>query len=193
MNREDATDATTAAMHPKVNERLFEARTILIHGEVTTRLAHDVTAQLLALSSESDDDIKIFLHSEGGHVESGDSIHDIITMVKPRIKMIGTGWVASAGVHIYLAVPRKQRYCLPNTRFLIHQPMGGVGGPASDIQIEAEEILKARDRLNRLIADKTDQPVEKVSRDTDRNHWMSPEEAQEYGIVGKIITSARDL
>jgi ATP-dependent Clp protease protease subunit len=193
MNREDATDATTAAMHPKVNERLFEARTILIHGEVTTRLAHDVTAQLLALSSESDDDIKIFLHSEGGHVESGDSIHDIITMVKPRIKMIGTGWVASAGVHIYLAVPRKQRYCLPNTRFLIHQPMGGVGGPASDIQIEAEEILKARDRLNRLIADKTDQPIEKVSRDTDRNHWMSPKEAQEYGIVGKIITSARDL
>jgi ATP-dependent Clp protease protease subunit len=193
MNREDATDATTAAMHPKINERLFEARTVLIHGEVTTRLAHDVTAQLLALSAESDDDIKIFLHSEGGHVESGDSIHDIITMVKPRIKMIGTGWVASAGVHIYLAVPRKQRYCLPNTRFLIHQPMGGAGGPASDIQIEAEEILKARDRLNRLIADKTDQPVEKVSRDTDRNHWMSPEEAQEYGIVGKIITSARDL
>lgn len=193
MNREDATDATTAAMHPKINERLFEARTILVHGEVTTRLAHDVTAQLLALSCESDDDIKIFLHSEGGHVESGDSIHDIITMVKPRIKMIGTGWVASAGVHIYLAVPRKQRYCLPNTRFLIHQPMGGAGGPASDIQIEAEEILKARDRLNRLIADKTDQPIEKVSRDTDRNHWMSPKEAQEYGIVGKIITSARDL
>ena len=193
MNREDATDAINAAVHPKINERLFEARTVLIHGEVTTRLAHDVTAQLLALSAESDDDIKIFLHSEGGHVESGDSIHDIIAMVKPRIKMIGTGWVASAGVHIYLAVPKKQRYCLPNTRFLIHQPMGGAGGPASDIQIEAEEILKARDRLNRLIADKTDQPVEKVSRDTDRNHWMSPEEAQEYGIVGKIITSVRDL
>ncbi len=193
MNREDATDAITAAVHPKINERLFEARTVLIHGEVTTRLAHDVTAQLLALSSESDDDIKVFLHSEGGHVESGDSIHDIIAMVKPRIKMIGTGWVASAGVHIYLAVPKKQRYCLPNTRFLIHQPMGGVGGPASDIQIEAEEILKARDRLNRLIADKTGQSTEKVSRDTDRNHWMSPEEAQEYGIVGKIISSARDL
>ncbi len=193
MNREDATDAITAAVHPKISERLFEARTVLIHGEVTTRLAHDVTAQLLALSAESDDDILIFLHSEGGHVESGDSIHDIITMVKPRIKMVGTGWVASAGVHIYLAVPRKQRYCLPNTRFLIHQPMGGAGGPASDIQIEAEEILKARDRLNRLIADKTDQPVEKVSKDTDRNHWMSPEEAQEYGIVGKIITSAREL
>jgi ATP-dependent Clp protease protease subunit len=193
MSKEDATDAITAAVHPKIHERLFEARTILIYGEVNTRMAHDVTAKLLALSAESDDDIKIFLHSEGGHVESGDSIHDIIAMVKPRIKMIGTGWVASAGVHIYLAVPKKDRYCLPNTRFLIHQPMGGAGGAASDIQIEAEEILKARDRLNRLIADKTGQPIEKVSQDTDRNHWMSPEEAQEYGIVGKIITSARDL
>jgi len=193
MSREDTTDEITAAVHPKINERLFEARTILIHGEVTTRLARDVTAQLLALSAESDDDIKIFLHSEGGHVESGDSIHDIISMVKPRIKMIGTGWVASAGVHIYLAVPRKDRYCLPNTRFLIHQPMGGAGGAATDIQIEAEEILKARDRLNRLIAEKTGQPIEKVSQDTDRNHWMSPEEAQEYGIVGKIISSSRDL
>jgi ATP-dependent Clp protease protease subunit len=193
MSREDTTDEITAAVHSRINERLFEARTVLIHGEVTTRLARDVTAQLLALAAESDDDIKIFLHSEGGHVESGDSIHDIISMVKPRIKMIGTGWVASAGVHIYLAVPRKDRYCLPNTRFLIHQPMGGAGGAATDIQIEAEEILKARDRLNRLIAEKTGQPIEKVSQDTDRNHWMSPEEAQEYGIVGKIISSSRDL
>ncbi len=193
MSKEDTTDAVNAAIHPKINERLFEARTVLIHGEVTSRLAHDVTAQLLALSAESDDDIVIFLHSEGGHVESGDSIHDIIAMVKPRIKMIGTGWVASAGVHIYLAVPKKDRYCLPNPRFLIHQPMGGAGGAAMDIQIEAEEILKARDRLNRLIADKTGQPTEKVRHDTDRNHWMSPEEAQEYGIVGKIISSADDL
>ncbi len=193
MSGEDTTDAIAAAVHPKIKERLFEARTVLIHGEVTTRLAHDTTAQLLALSSESDDDIKIFLHSEGGHVESGDSIHDIIGMVKPRIKIIGTGWVASAGVHIYLAVPRKDRYCLPNTRFLIHQPMGGAGGAATDIQIEAEEILKARSRLNRLIADKTGQSIEKVSQDTDRNHWMSPEEAREYGIVGQIISSASEL
>jgi ATP-dependent Clp protease protease subunit len=193
MSREDATDAISAAVQPKINERLFKARTVLIHGEVNTRLARDVTAQLLALSAESDDDIKIFLHSEGGHVESGDSIHDIISFVKPRIKMIGTGWVASAGVHIYLAVPKTQRYCLPNTRFLIHQPMGGAGGAASDIQIEAEEILKARDRLNRLIAERTGQPIEKVSLDTDRNHWMSPEEAQEYGIVGKIIHSAGEV
>ena len=101
--------------------------------------------------------------------------------------------MASAGVHIYLAAPKQDRYCLPNTRFLIHQPMGGAGGPATDIQIEAEEILKARDRLNRLIAERTGQPIERVSQDTDRNHWMSPEEARDYGIVGKIIASAGDL
>jgi ATP-dependent Clp protease protease subunit len=186
-------DKDYPSINSKIATRLFEMRTVLIHGEITSQLARNISAQLLALSSESDDDITIFIHSEGGHVEAGDSIHDMISFVKPRIKMIGTGWVASAGVHVYLAAPKRDRYCLPNTRFLIHQPMGGVGGPASDIQIEAEEILKARDRLNRLIAEKTGQSLERVSQDTDRNHWMSPEEARDYGIVGKIIASAGEL
>jgi ATP-dependent Clp protease protease subunit len=189
----DAAEAIAGAVPPKVSERLFESRTILIHGEITSRVAREVTAQLLALSAASDDDITVFVHSEGGHVEAGDSIHDMMNFVKPRVKMIGTGWVASAGVHIFLAVPKKDRYCLPNTRFLIHQPMGGAGGAASDIQIEAEEILKARERLNQTIATQTGQPIDKVSSDTDRNHWMSPEEAQEYGIVGKIISSSAEL
>ena len=117
----------------------------------------------------------------------------MISFVKPRIVMIGTGWVASAGVHVYLAASKPDRYCLPNTRFMIHQPLGGAGGPATDIQIEAEEILKARDRLNQLIAAKTGQSIERVSQDTDRNHWMSPEEALAYGIVGKIIASSSEL
>ncbi len=186
-------DAELSPVDSKIAKRLFELRTVLIHGEVTSRMARDVTAQLLVLAGESDDDITIFIHSEGGHVESGDSIHDMISFVKPRIKMVGTGWVASAGVHIYLAAPKQDRYCLPNTRFLIHQPMGGAGGAASDIQIEAEEILKARDRLNRLIAEKTGQSLERVSHDTDRNHWMSPEEALDYGIVGKIIATAAEV
>jgi ATP-dependent Clp protease protease subunit len=186
-------EAETSSIDSKIAKRLFGMRAVLIHGEVTSRMARDVTAQLLALSGESDEDITIYLHSEGGHVESGDSIHDMISFVKPRIKMIGTGWVASAGVHIYLAASKEDRYCLPNTRFMIHQPMGGAGGPATDIQIEAEEILKARDRLNLLIAEKTGQSIERVSQDTDRNHWMSPEEAREYGIVGKIIASAAEL
>ena len=177
----------------RVANKLFDARTILIHGEINSKLAQLVTAQLLALSAESDDTITIFLHSEGGHVEAGDSIHDIIKFVKARVRIVGTGWVASAGTHIYLAAEKDDRLSLPNTRFLIHQPLGGVGGSASDIRIEAEEILKARERLNQAIADATGQPLDQVAKDTDRNHWMSPEEAAEYGIVGRVIASADDL
>ena len=177
----------------KIFERLFQSRTVLIHGEVNSRLAQQVTAQLLALAAAGEDPITIFIHSEGGHVEAGDSIHDIVRFVKPTVRMIGTGWVASAGTHIYLAAPKKDRFCLPNTRFMIHQPLGGVGGKATDIRIEAEEILKARERLNRTIADATGQPLERVAKDTDRNYWMSPEEALAYGIVGKIIKSASEL
>jgi len=179
--------------HSKIAERLLDARTILIVGEITSKLAQQVTAQLLALASDCDDDITIFIHSEGGHVEAGDTLHDMIRFVKPRVKMVGTGWVASAGAHIYLAVPREDRFCLPNTRFLIHQPQGGMGGQAADIRIEAEEMLKTRERLNQALADATDQPLEKVEADTERNHWMSPEEAREYGIVGTIISSAEEL
>ena len=177
----------------KIAERLLEARTILLVGEISSRLAQQVTAQLLAMASDSDDDITIFIHSEGGHVESGDTLHDMIRFVKPRVKMVGTGWVASAGAHIYLAVPREDRFCLPNTRFLIHQPQGGMGGQAADIRIEAEEMMKTRERLNQTLADATGQPLEKVQADTERNHWMSPEEALEYGIVGRIISSAEEL
>jgi ATP-dependent Clp protease protease subunit len=190
--KEDAIPSI-GVIHPRIAERLFESRTVLVHGEITSKRAQEVTAQLLALSSESEEPITLFLHSEGGHVEAGDSIHDIIRFIKPRVRMVGTGWVASAGVHIYLAVPREDRLALPNTRFMIHQPMGGAHGRASDIHIEAEELLRARARLNQCIADATGQSLEKVAEDTDRNFWMSPEEAQQYGIVGKIIRSASDL
>jgi ATP-dependent Clp protease protease subunit len=182
-----------AFMPPKITERLFESRTVLLHGEITSRLAQEVTAQLLALAAASDEPITLFLHSEGGHVEAGDTIHDMIRFVKPRVRIVGTGWVASAGTHIFLSAPKKDRFCLPNTRFMIHQPLGGVGGRAIDIRIEAEEIMKARSRLNQTIADATGQPLAKVEQDTERNYWMSPEEAQAYGIVGKVIKSASEL
>jgi ATP-dependent Clp protease protease subunit len=180
-------------MPGKIFDRLFQSRTVLLHGEVDSRLAQTITAQLLALAAEGDEPITIFIHSEGGHVEAGDSIHDIVRFVKPKVRMVGTGWVASAGTHIYLAANKKDRFCLPNTRFMIHQPLGGIGGRATDIRIEAEEILKARERLNKTIADATGQPLERVEKDTDRNYWMSPEEALEYGIVGKIIKSSSEL
>jgi ATP-dependent Clp protease protease subunit len=194
MNDKDTETPQLPPLLPgKITEWLFKSRTVLIHGEVDSRLAQTVTAQLLALAAEADDPITIFIHSEGGHVEAGDSIHDIVRFVKPKVRMVGTGWVASAGTHIYLAAAKKDRFCLPNTRFMIHQPLGGIGGRATDIRIEAEEILKARERLNRTIADATGQPLERVAKDTDRNYWMSPEEALEYGIVGKIIKSAAEL
>ncbi|MDJ0868453.1 MAG: ATP-dependent Clp protease proteolytic subunit [Myxococcota bacterium] len=193
MTARDPQVPSIGAFHPKISERLLEARTILIHGEINSKLAQEVTAQLLAMGAESDDDITIFIHSEGGHVESGDTIHDMIRFVKPRVRMVGTGWVASAGCHIYLAVPREDRFALPNTRFMIHQPMGGAQGRASDIRIEAEELLRARERLNKSIADATGQPLERVQEDTDRNFWMGPEEARDYGIVGTIVASAGDV
>jgi len=176
-----------------VAQKIFEARAIVICDEIDAPLARSVIEQLLALSAVSDDDITLYLHSPGGHVESADTIYDMLAFVGPRVRIVGTGWVASAGAHIYLGVPREQRYCLPNTRFLLHQPAGGAGGRATDLEIEAEEILKMRARLNRIIAEQTGQPLKKVEKDTERNFWMSAEAAKEYGLVGKIITSVDEL
>jgi ATP-dependent Clp protease protease subunit len=176
-----------------VSERLLRARTIIISGEITQRLAAGVSSQLLALAAESDADITVFINSQGGHVEAGDTIHDLLRFVRPRIRMIGTGWVASAGALIYVAVPKELRFCLPNTRFLLHQPAGGAGGTASDIDIEAREILRMRDRLNRIFAQETGQPLERIEEDTHRNFWLGAEAALRYGLVGRIIEHAGDL
>ena len=176
-----------------VAEALFKARMVLIFGEITMKLAERVTGQLLAYAQEGDGDIKVFVNSPGGHVESGDSIHDLIRFCGPRVKMIGTGWVASAGAHIFLGADKENRFCLPNTRFLLHQPLGGVAGQASDITIEAEEILKMRERINRIIARETGQSYEKVVTDTDRNFWIGAEEAIGYGLISKIVSSADEV
>ena len=170
-----------------VAEALFKARTVLIFGEVTMKLAERVTGQLLAYAQDGDADIKVIVNSPGGHVESGDTIHDMIRFCGPRVKMIGTGWVASAGAHIFLGAEKQNRFCLPNTRFLLHQPLGGVTGQASDITIEAEEILKMRERINRIIARETGQPYEKVVTDTDRNFWIGANDAVGYGLVSKVV------
>ena len=169
--------------------KLLKQRTILIYGEINQDLAKSVTEQLLYLSAVSDDPITMFINSQGGHVESGDTIHDVIRFIKPKVKMIGTGWVASAGITIYLAADKKDRYSLPNTRYMIHQPAGGVQGQTTEIQIEAKEILRMRKRVNKLIAKATGQTLEQIEKDTDRNFWLSAEEAKDYGIVGKIIES----
>ena len=176
-----------------VQNALFKSRTVLVFGEIDMRLAERVTAQLLALSAESDKDIRVVINSPGGHVESGDTIHDMIRYCGPQVKVIGTGWVASAGVSIFLGAAKENRFCLPNTRFLLHQPSGGVRGQASDIQIEAEEIVKMRERVNHMIARETGQTYDKVVKDTQRNFWMSAERAVEYGLVSKIVTRPEEV
>ena len=195
---EEEEDEKSASKAPEpqsspVQNALFKSRTVLIFGEVDMKMAERVTAQLLAYAADGDGDIKVVLNSPGGHVESGDTIHDMIRYVGPRVKMIGTGWVASAGAHIFLGARKENRFCLPFTRFLLHQPLGGVRGQASDISIEAEEILKMRERLNREIARETGQPYERIVQDTERNFWMGADEAKAYGLVSKIIQSASDV
>jgi ATP-dependent Clp protease, protease subunit len=186
----EETPKPTPAPFSTVLQNLFKSRTITIFGEINQKVAESTVAQLLALAVENDDPIKVFINSPGGHVESGDSIHDMIRFIKPEVKVIGTGWVASAGAHIYLAAKKENRLCLPNTRFLIHQPLGGAGGKATDIAIEAKEIIKMRRRINEVIARETGQPLERVEKDTDRNYWMSAEEAKEYGLVSRIIENS---
>lgn len=173
--------------------RLFESRTVLIFGEVTSALARAVCGQLLALSATSRAPIRVLLHSPGGHVEAGDTIHDVIRFVEPEVKILASGWVASAGALIYCAAEAPNRFALPNTRFMLHQPLGGVGGSASDVEIEARQILLMRERLNRIFARATGQPYEKIVRDTDRNYWMSAEEARSYGLVSRIVERASEL
>jgi ATP-dependent Clp protease protease subunit len=172
----------------EVAKALFKSRTVLIFGEVDMKMAERVTANLLALAADDPDkDIKVVIHSPGGHVESGDTIHDMIKALRPKVKTIGTGWVASAGTHIYLGADKAHRYAMPNTRFMIHQPLGGMRGTASDIEIEAEEILKMHGRINRTIAEETGQPLSKVEVDTDRNFWMGADQAKAYGLVSRVI------
>ena len=172
---------------------LFESRQIFIYGEINQKVARDVSQKLIAMAEKSDDPILVFINSQGGHVEAGDTIHDMIRFVKPVVKVVGTGWVASAGAHIFVAAERENRYSLPNTRFMLHQPVGGIRGHAVDIGIEAREIIKMRERLNRVLAERTGQTLEKIEEDTDRNFWMSADEALEYGLVGKVIESSDDL
>ena len=192
--QEPGDNKTLSAPINELESRLFNTRKVLVFGPINDKVARDVTGRLLALASDSDKPIDVYVNSPGGHVESGDTIHDMIRFVDPvaPVRVIGTGWVASAGALIFLAGAKERRLCLPNTRFLLHQPMGGVRGPATDIAIEAREIVKMRQRINEIIARETGQPVEKVSKDTNRNYWMSAEEAIAYGMVDRVISSMSD-
>ncbi len=177
-----------------IAERLaFKSRFVLVFGEINHAVARTTCTRLIALAEESDAPISVLISSPGGHIESGDAIHDVIRFVRSPVTTIGTGWVASAGTHVFLAAPKERRLCLPNTRFMIHQPGGGAGGPATDIAIQAKEIIKTRERIAGVIARQTGQDVQKVLNDMERDFWLSADEAIEYGLVSKIIESSREL
>lgn len=193
LDDEDEDEKTKTPQSIPVDKHLFDARTVLITGAITQELARDVTARLFALAHVSNDPITVVVSSPGGHVESGDMIHDAIALIRPKVRMVGMGWVASAGALIYVAVPKEDRFCTRNTRFLLHQPSGGAGGPATDIEIQAREILKMRDRLNQIFADATGQSVERIDKDTDRDYWMGPDDAIAYGLVGRVVGSLDEI
>lgn len=177
----------------KLLDYMLGARKIFISGAIEDKMARDVVQQLHALAHLSDDPIYLFISSPGGHVESGDLIFDTIRFIKPRVIVIGSGWVASAGALIYVAANKEDRLALPNTRFLLHQPSGGTQGQASDVKIYLDEIVKMRQRINQIFAKATGQTIEKITEDTTRDFWLSAEEAVSYGLVSRIIVSESDI
>ena len=176
-----------------LEEKAFASRTVLVFGAINDSSAADTVRRLIALDAASHAPIDMLVSSPGGHLESGDTVHDVIRFITAPVRMIGTGWVGSAATHLFLAVPKERRFCLPQTRFLIHQPSGGAGGQATDIAIVAREIIKARERIARVIARETGHPLEKVQVDIERDNWMGPEEAIEYGLISRVIESRSEL
>ena len=173
--------------------KLLKTRTVMVTDEVTKKMAQQIMTQLLLLEAENNDDIKMYINSPGGDADAGFAIFDMMRFVRPKIKAICAGVAASAAVIILLGAKKENRLSLPNARVLIHQPSTGIHGTAADIQIEASEILKCREKINRLISVETGQTMEKVEWDTKRNFWMSAEEALKYGLVRKIIQTSDDL
>lgn len=182
-----------ASRMAQLGERLFATRTLLVFGEITMDVAELASAQLLALSADSGRPIRLVIHSPGGHVESADTLFDLVRAIDAPVSMIGTGWVASAGALIYSSVPRERRFALPNTRFLLHQPLGGMSGPAADVEIEARQIGLMRKRLIQTFAEATGQSEARIEKDSDRNYWLSAHEAVEYGLVGRVISGLGEV
>ena len=191
---EDTTAPAKSDEADRLEERLaFKSRFVLVFGEIDDKMAAATVRRLLALAQDSDAPITMLISSPGGHVESGDAIHDVMRFVRAPVTTVGAGWVASAGAHVFLAPPKERRLCLPNTRFMIHQPSGGAGGPATDIAIQAKEIVRTRERIARVIAKQTGRSVENVLADMERDFWLAADEAVGYGIVSRVIDSYKDL
>jgi ATP-dependent Clp protease protease subunit len=174
-------------------EKMLKTRTILLSGEIDKSLAERVIRQLLLLEDLNDEPVRVFIDSPGGDADAGFAILDMMRFVKPPVTTIGMGLVASAGALILLAAPKERRLGLPNSHYLIHQPLSGMRGAATDIEIHAREIERIHDRINTLIAQETGKSLKQVVKDTDRDFWMNSEEAQSYGLLSRIVSSRGDL
>ncbi len=176
-----------------IYSRLLKERVVFLVGPVNDTTANLIVAQMLFLESENPDkDIYFYINSPGGAVTAGMAIYDTMQFVKPNVSTLCIGQAASMGAFLLAAGEKGKRYCLPNSRIMIHQPLGGFQGQASDIEIHAREILTLRGRLNTMLANHTGQSIEQVEKDTDRDNFMSAEEATRYGIVDKVLTSRAD-
>lgn len=193
MAKPDGNEKDETTKSAAVDQLFFKSRNVIIAGPIDDKLAQKTATHLLALAEDSDDPINLFISSPGGHVESGDMVHDMIKFIKPRVRTIGSGWVASAGALIFIGADKADRYCLPNTRFLLHQPSGGIGGTASDMIIQAEQIKKMRERFDKLFSEATGQSAEQIQKDTMRDFWLNTDEAIKYGLLGKVISSMDEL
>lgn len=176
-----------------IYSRLLKERVVFLVGPVNDMTANLVVAQLLFLEAENPDkDISFYINSPGGSVTAGMAIYDTMQFIKPDVSTLCVGQAASMGALLLAAGAKNKRYCLPNSRVMIHQPLGGFQGQASDIEIHAKEILYLRERLNRILSHHTGKPLEEVDRDTDRDNFMSAEQAMSYGLVDKVIANRSD-
>jgi ATP-dependent Clp protease protease subunit len=190
---EDNGKETRESMLDPLAGKMLKTRTILISGEIRKELAEKTIRQLLLLEDMSDDPIRIFIDSPGGDADAGYAIFDMIRFIKPAVWTIGMGLVASAAAIIQLAAPRERRVGLTNSHYLIHQPLSGIRGVATDIEIHAKELDKLREKINRLIASETGTPYEQVEKDTDRDYWMSAAEAVKYGLISRVIINRDEM
>ena len=193
MSEEEKEDKAGKEGFDGLQAKLLKTRTILLSGEINKEMAERLIKQVLLLEADGDDPIKVFIDSPGGDADAGYAIFDMLRFVKPEVITVGMGTVASAAALVHLAAARENRLSLPNAHFLIHQPLSGIRGVATEIEIHARELEKLRDKINRLIAEETGQKVKKVAVDTDRDYWLNAEEAKDYGLISRIISSRSEL
>ena len=193
-DEEEAKKDQAQKMPDSITEKFMKTRQIILSGEINKELAEKIVSQLLVLEADdAEKPIYMYIDSPGGDVDAGFAIFDTIRFISCPVVLVGMGLIASAATLVLLAVPKEMRVGLPNSRYLIHQPMSGMRGVATDIEIHAKELEKTRAKLNKIIADETGTPLDQVAKDTDRDYWLDAEDSVKYGLISKVVTKRTDL